>query len=68
MPCMEADEMALVQYMQTHTAPLSGHCRVILSARTWKGEDLADDTAPYGPGGNIYRYGELYSTLCNCAG
>ena len=33
-------------------------CRVLLSARSWKGEEVAagPDAPPYGPRSNIYRW------------
>ncbi|EFJ45244.1 hypothetical protein VOLCADRAFT_106057 [Volvox carteri f. nagariensis] len=33
-----------------------GAARVLLSAWSWKNEAWAADTAPYGPGSNIYRF------------
>ncbi len=35
----------------------AGAGRVLLAARSWKGEGWGADTAPYGPRGNIYRCG-----------
>ncbi|GLI64600.1 hypothetical protein VaNZ11_007907 [Volvox africanus] len=40
----------------TRELSAAGVRRVLLSAWSWKNDAWGTDTAPYGPGGNIYRY------------
>ncbi len=43
-------------------ASAGGAARVLLSARSWKNEAWGADAAPYGPGGNIYRWARARAT------